>query len=216
MAVAKYPKVVFAKKKLLFRDLIYYSHMDIFAEIVKRRASPGVLVFDIGGHLLYSNHDALEMIATLGGYDLVQGSSELNLPAEITSLCQEATRKLTVAEINNGDQLPNVVLVREGGMAFSLRVFTMGDHGKEQNSTHVMVLMERIIEKREVDYEKAERDFFLSRREVEVLKLICQGKANREIAKNLFICEDTVKGHIKKIMQKMKVNSRSEIIVALK
>ena len=79
-----------------------------------------------------------------------------------------------------------------------------------------MVLMERIIAKHEVDFSKAEKDFCLSPRETDVLRLICQGQTNREISNHLFICEDTVKGHIKKIMQKMAVNSRSEIIVALK
>jgi len=191
--------------------------MDIFAEIVKRRASPGVLVFNMEGDLLYSNQDALVMIAGLEEKDLTEVGSELALPVEITTLYQEATRQLLMApETVNKSHLPHAILVSEAGLTFSLRAFTMGDHGKGRNPTHVMVLMERIIEKHEVDFKKAEKDFFLSRRETEVLKLICQGSANREIAKNLFICEDTVKGHIKKIMQKMMVNSRSEIIVALK
>lgn len=190
--------------------------MDIFAEIVKRRASPGVLVFDMGGHLLYSNRNALEMIAGLEENDLTEIGNDLVFPDEITTLYQEATRQLMAPETDNGGHLPPAILVSEAGLAFSLRAFTMGDPGKGRNPTHVMVLMERIIEKHEVDFKKAEKDFFLSRRETEVLKLICQGNANREIANNLFICEDTVKGHIKKIMQKMMVNSRSEIIVALK
>jgi ATP/maltotriose-dependent transcriptional regulator MalT len=190
--------------------------MDIFTEIVKRRASPGVLVFDIEGHLLYSNHDALEMIAALGENDPAEVGSEFVLPAEIFTLCQETACQLKGPETNNGGQLPRAVLVSESGLALSLRALTMGDHGKERASTHVMVLIERIIKKHEVDFEKAEKEFFLSRRETDVLKLICHGNTNREIAKNLFICEDTVKGHIKKIMQKMTVNSRSEIIVALK
>jgi DNA-binding NarL/FixJ family response regulator len=190
--------------------------MDIFNEIVKRRASPGVLVFDMEGHLLYSNQDALEMIAALGENDLTEAGSEFFLPAEIVTLCQEASRQLMLAGTDNGGQLPRAVLVSESGLALSLRALTMGDHGKERTPSHVMVLIERIIKKHEADFEKAEKDFFLTRRETEVLKLICQGNTNREIAKNLFVCEDTVKGHIKKVMQKMMVNSRSEIIVALK
>lgn len=156
------------------------------------------------------------MIAVLRENDLAEAGREFALPVEISSLCQEAIRQLTFAETDNGGKLPHAALVSEAGLALSLRALTMGDHGKGQTPTHVMILMERIIKKHEVDFEKAEKDFFLSRRETEVLKLICQGNTNREIAKNLFICEDTVKGHIKKIMQKMMVNSRSEIIVALK
>ena len=190
--------------------------METFAEIVKRRASPGVLVFDMGGHLLYSNWDALGMIAALEGNNPAQIGSSLDLPAEITTLCQEAARQLVAPEIGNGGPLPHAVLVSKAGLALSLRAFSMGDHGNGLSPTHVTVLMERIIEKHEVDFKKAEKDFNLSRRETDVLRLICQGNTNREIATNLFISEDTVKGHIKKIMQKMAVNSRSEIIVALK
>ena len=190
--------------------------MNTLAEIVKRRASPGVLVFDMGGHLLYSNQDALEMIAAFRESDLAEAGSEFVLPAEITTLCQEATRQLTGSECNNGGHLPQAVLVNETGLTFSLRAFMMGDHDKGRIPTHVMVLLERIIAKHEVDFTKAEKDFLLSKRETDVLKLICQGQTNREMSNHLFICEDTVKCHIKKIMQKMTVNSRSEIIVALK
>lgn len=215
--VAYYSKVVFFKKLLLFSDLLYIAHMETLAEIVKRRSSPGVLVFDAGGELLYSNHEALEMIASLGGdYPGAPGHG-IVLPAEITALCQDAVRKLGELDREENAPLPHAVLFCKTGQGFSLRAFMMGDHGKgEEASTHIMILMERIVEKREVDFDKAEKVFSLSRRETEVLKLICQGNGNREIAANLFICEDTVKGHIKKIMQKMRVNSRSEIIVALK
>lgn len=190
--------------------------MNTLAEIVKRRASPGVLIFDMGERLLYSNQDALEMIAAFREIDLAEAGSEFVVPAEISTLSQEAIRQLTTEDRSNGGQLPHAVLVSEAGLAFSLRAFMMGDHDKGRTPTHIMVLMERIIEKHEVDFNKAEKDFYLSRRETDVLRLICQGQTNREISNHLFICEDTVKGHIKKIMQKMTVNSRSEIIVALK
>jgi len=79
-----------------------------------------------------------------------------------------------------------------------------------------MVLMERIVEKHQVDIDKARREFQLSKREAEVVRLICQGLANREIAENLFISEFTVKGHIKNVMKKMRAGSRNEIVTLLK
>ena len=79
-----------------------------------------------------------------------------------------------------------------------------------------MVLMERIIEKREVDFEKAKEDYHLSKREVEVLQCVCRGLTNKEIAEMKFISEYTVKDHIKKIMRNMGVNSRSELLAALR
>lgn len=216
LRIAYYSKVVLIKK-FNFSIICYiFSCMNIFAEIVKRRSSPGVLVLDMDGHLLYSNEDALELITSFVVNDLAKVGSDLVLPDEITTLHREATRQLVAPKIDKGGHLPHSILVSEAGLALSLRAFPMRQHGKGQISTHVMVLMERIIKKHEVNLKKAEKDFLLSRRETEVLKFICQGNANREIANNMFICEDTVKGHIKKIMHKMAVNSRSEIIVALK
>jgi len=51
----------------------------------------------------------------------------------------------------------------------------------------------------------------LSRREREVVDLICMGHSNAEIAKILFISEHTVKDHTKKIYPKMNVHSRLEL-----
>ena len=50
----------------------------------------------------------------------------------------------------------------------------------------------------------------LSGREIEVLKLIAQGKSNKEIAAELFISVNTVRVHLKHIFQKIDVASRTE------
>jgi two-component system NarL family response regulator len=52
----------------------------------------------------------------------------------------------------------------------------------------------------------------LSEREIEVLRLMAQGKSNKEIATALFITEGTVKSHGKSIFTKMSVSSRTEAV----
>jgi DNA-binding NarL/FixJ family response regulator len=52
----------------------------------------------------------------------------------------------------------------------------------------------------------------LSSREVDVLKLMAQGKSNKEIGAALFISEGTVKSHVKAIFAKMNVISRTEAV----
>jgi DNA-binding NarL/FixJ family response regulator len=49
----------------------------------------------------------------------------------------------------------------------------------------------------------------LSNREIEVLRHVSEGNRNREIAKSLFISEDTVKAHLKHIMGKLGANDRT-------
>ncbi|MBK8934297.1 MAG: helix-turn-helix transcriptional regulator [Chloroflexi bacterium] len=52
----------------------------------------------------------------------------------------------------------------------------------------------------------------LSQRELEILKLIAQGLSNRAIGKRLFLALDTIKGHNRKIFDKLQVQSRTEAI----
>ena len=52
----------------------------------------------------------------------------------------------------------------------------------------------------------------LSQRECEILKLIAQGLSNREIGERLFLALDTIKGHNRKIFDKLQVQSRTEAI----
>jgi two-component system, NarL family, response regulator LiaR len=50
----------------------------------------------------------------------------------------------------------------------------------------------------------------LTERETEVLKLIARGKANKQIARELFIDEATVKSHVHRILSKLSVKSRTQ------
>ena len=55
-------------------------------------------------------------------------------------------------------------------------------------------------------------DDALSAREIEVLRLISGGNANKEIAAQLSITEETVKGHIKNILAKLGANDRTHAV----
>jgi len=53
----------------------------------------------------------------------------------------------------------------------------------------------------------------LTTREIEVLRQIAGGNRNRDIAKSLFISEQTVKSHISHILEKLGANDRAEAVV---
>jgi DNA-binding NarL/FixJ family response regulator len=52
----------------------------------------------------------------------------------------------------------------------------------------------------------------LSHREIEVLRQVAEGNRNRDIAEKLFISEETVKVHVKHIMDKLGANDRTQAI----
>lgn len=51
----------------------------------------------------------------------------------------------------------------------------------------------------------------LTKREVEVLKLVGEGKNNQEIAQALFLSEGTVKNHVTQILSKLEMRDRIQI-----
>lgn len=66
------------------------------------------------------------------------------------------------------------------------------------------------IEKRS---EKAKRYESITPREREVLSLIARGMSNKEIAKELFISDKTVKNHLSNIFEKLHINDRTSAAV---
>src|SRR5215471_8265060 len=53
----------------------------------------------------------------------------------------------------------------------------------------------------------------LTEREIEVLRLVARGMNNRDIAKELFISENTVKNHVRNILEKLQIHSRMEAVM---
>lgn len=55
-------------------------------------------------------------------------------------------------------------------------------------------------------------DDSLTEREIDVLKLIARGHSNKLVADRLKIREDTVKGHVRNILYKLKANDRTHAV----
>lgn len=176
--------------------------MDKIFEIIKKRSGPGILIFNMDGKLLYVNNEALDIVP-----------DPQNIPADIIDLCNSIRSNILPSGLTIDHY---AVLQNNSGQLYSIKAFLIGGHDNDKYPTHIMILIEKITEKRSIDFEKARTTFQLTKREVELLRLICDGHTNKEISEKLFISEYTVKDHIKNIMQKMNANSRNEIIAFLK
>ena len=180
--------------------------MRSYLDIVRGRSSPGILILDTKGNLVYSNATAL-------GY--FPGLRQGQLPPEISDLCRGF--RGGAAQAGPQDSAACIVVDSVSGFPFSLRAFPIAERRSVKALNYTMVLVEKIVDRHlaEIDFDGLGRDYGLSKRETEVLQLISRGLSNLDIAGRLFISEYTVKDHIKKILSKMNVASRSGIIASL-
>lgn len=177
--------------------------METLCDIIRLRTAPGILIFDLDLRLLFANPEALEMLNLHDGHSVTDRA----VPGEIWRICSR------LKETGEADTTsPPSLLAVGAGPPCSLRAFLLPTPGEGR----IMVLMERVVEKHQVDIDKARRQFQLSKREAEVVRFLCQGLANRDISETLFISEYTVKDHIKSVMKKMEAGSRNEIISLLR
>lgn len=88
-------------------------------------------------------------------------------------------------------------------------ITTIVNGGTYIQSNMAMMLRER--ENNMLTY-KAE-DSLLTKREIEVLKLLAEGLFNKEIAYRLLISEKTVKNHVSNIFKKLDVSDRTQAAV---
>ena len=59
---------------------------------------------------------------------------------------------------------------------------------------------------------REQTEIHLSTRELQVLDEVAQGRSNREVAAALHISENTVKNHVRRIMEKLGASSRTEAV----
>jgi DNA-binding NarL/FixJ family response regulator len=59
-------------------------------------------------------------------------------------------------------------------------------------------------------------DLPLTKREQDVLRLLAQGQSNRQIAQALMVSENTVKTHVRHILEKLELDSRSEAVALVR
>lgn len=188
--------------------------MDNLSEIIKQRSEPGIMIFDLTGRLLYSNREGMELFAALQ----MEKDSTDSFPEAICNFCRKLREGTDLPDFKVGINYEHKHPVFAGNSEahYAVRPFLIGDPSGANPDTHVLILIEKVVERRKFDIEKARKEFRLTRREAEMVRLISGGFTNREIAEKKFISEYTVKVHIRNIMKKMNAGSRNEVVAMLK
>ena len=70
------------------------------------------------------------------------------------------------------------------------------------------IVLEAASKSQQEEKSKPEKDYALTVRETQILKLITEGYSNNEIANHLFVSINTTKAHVASILQKLEVDDR--------
>jgi two-component system response regulator NreC len=84
--------------------------------------------------------------------------------------------------------------------------------GENYYSQEVNEIIVRSFVQRSIQDEKSEEEKSLTKREIEIIKLVSEGFINKEIADKLSISIRTVDAHKSNIMQKLKLKSNVEMV----
>lgn len=80
---------------------------------------------------------------------------------------------------------------------------------------HAILVCERIDQPLKLDRELVQGIFDLTRAETDITDLIFQGKTTREIASTRDVSVETVRSHIKRVLQKTETNRQAELVAKL-
>lgn len=141
----------------------------------------------------------------MNGLEMLQKLKETGIPRKVLILTihNEVEYLLKAVEIG-----VNGYVLKDSELAVLRKAIFSVHHGENYIQPSLApLLMKRMQENTS---EAAEG---LTKREMEVLKLIAEGMYNKEIAEKLMISEKTVKNHVSNIFRKINVSDRTQAAV---
>lgn len=178
------------------------------------RRGPGLLVFTGSMQLVFVNHEAWEL-----GSKLTQCSNgrvaQGVLPNEVTELSERICRLLRErGEGKDWEQLQLVRVSRPSNESVLFRAVGI-PHPDGLEKSLILIFLEAIGRQEGKIAKQVKWKFGLSDRQEAVVQHLIEGLTNKEIANRLGIAEQTVKEHMKQIMQKTQTTTRTGALMQL-
>ena len=182
--------------------------------IVDKRIGPGILMLTSSMQMLYRDRRSWELCAQINRYHNGKSATGV-LPPVVADLCAEimkALRERTDAKDWEHFRLKRVI----GDPNHPVLLCGLGlpDRNGIQDS-RILIIMEEVGRRQNTAAEQAKETFHLTDREVAVVQNLLKGWTNKEIANELGVTEQTVKEHIKHIMEKTKTTTRTGVLVQI-
>jgi DNA-binding CsgD family transcriptional regulator len=181
--------------------------MDLL-KVANQRSLPGILILDHRKKPIFFNPVAL---AVLGGIDGAKASTLKNafsiiLPREISALYD------TLKKDHNYLACQTILIPVQETTYCCRGVFLQGPSGSTGKTFFIFFLIEKIMQRQMVDLETVKKQFNLSERQMEIVECLLAGLSNKEMADESCVSEDTIKGHLRHIMKRLDVHSRTGIL----
>ncbi len=195
---------------------------EIYAELYAappQTTRSGILILSHQGELLYLNPTAKDLLDAMEGKHASSGKNALsnlknrkgNAPSpHLITRLHLYFQNLFARDaglFDSGAQTAYPILLKNDLVCFA-RAFRLQSASKRPGETHLLIL----IEASTPDEEPALQSPPLTEREQVVVRLLFDGKTNKEVAVSMGISEHTVKEHMKRIMKKLRVANRAGIV----
>lgn len=161
-----------------------------------RQKKPDVVIMDIG-------------LPFVNGIDATKQIKELREETKVVMLTSHDDEKHVFAALSAGAE--GYCLKESSGKLLSSAIFSVSEGAAWLDPGIARMVLESTRDGRpKVNSELAD---VLTKRELEVLKNVVDGKTNQEIADGLYISIETVKTHMRHIMEKLRVTDRTQAAV---
>lgn len=181
-------------------------------KLVNGRCEPGIVILNLKKQITFANQSAWNLFNVESGAEDPSNFRNLKLPGTISRIFTGLQHKINRLARNNGsdaDFLKKIVSIR--GRFVLIRAFIVSDQ-KRHSPTHFLILMDKVAIRSSIGLRHACSRYHLSPREFGVVELLAGGLTNKEIANELHIAECTVKEYMKKIMSKVRANTRAGVV----
>jgi len=181
--------------------------MDLL-KVASERSTPGILILDHRKKPIFFNPIALNVFAgsNYDGPSLLKSSFGITLPDEISTVYDTLKK-----DQNRLSCQTALISVHE--TTYSCRgFFLQGPPGSLGKTFFIIFLIDKIMPRHKLDLEKFKKHFDLSERQMEIVKYLLAGLSNKEMADESCVSEDTIKGHLRHIMKRLDVRSRTGIL----
>ncbi len=183
-----------------------------FSGLMHATTQPGILILNFTGQILYVNEEAIKLLEKLKPKNQKTGMpAGLQLPPIVSDMSIQVRRMMKLDKEISPRLTGQVSIVDE--IVYLFRPILLNPKGSSQFATHLLILIEKISHGPYLDH--VVQMMVLTPREQAVTQFLIEGKTNKEVAVNMGLSEFTVKDHIKKIMRKLKVNTRAGVVAKI-